>query len=174
MDVHFGNFPNIPVHITQPSTPMGPASFWKYVAVFCQNFLNLQKFKYFSLKSHRVRVESTSQKSACLFVCLFVCHHFKISNIGPLYHPRITPDPTYHILLLWYDILLMGLHFYFTSNIFDWPGEQWISTLRAFAVPLLRFSSSVIHRDSFLASTISSSNDHSDGGEKIEKNTFMK
>ena len=35
----------------------------------------------------------------CLSVCLSVCHHFKISNIGPLYHPRITPDPTYHILL---------------------------------------------------------------------------
>ena len=35
----------------------------------------------------------------CLSVCLFVCHHFKISNIGPLCHTRITPDPTYHILL---------------------------------------------------------------------------
>ena len=171
MDVFFLEFFQRSLYTPpQPGTPMGPASFWKYVAVFCQNILNLQKFKYFSLKSHRVRVESTSQKSACLFVC----HHFKISNIGPLYHPRITPDPTYHILLLWYDILLMGLHFYFISNIFVWPGEQWISTLRAFAVPLLRFSSSVIHRDSFLASTISSSNDHSNGGEKIEKNTFMK
>ena len=40
-------------------------------------------------------IESTSWKS----VFLSVCHHFKISNIGPLYHPRITPDPTYHILL---------------------------------------------------------------------------
>ena len=113
-----------------------------------------------------LRVKCSSLQVKNLSSCL--------SNIGPLYHPRITPDPTYHILLLWYDILLMGLHFYFTSNIFDWPGEQWISTLRAFAVPLLRFSSSVIHRDSFLASTISSSNDHGDGGEKIEKNTFMK
>ena len=34
-----------------------------------------------------------------LKICLFVCHHFKISNIGPLYHSRITPGPTYHILL---------------------------------------------------------------------------
>ena len=32
-------------------------------------------------------------------VCLLVCHHFEISNIDPLYHPRITPDPTYHILM---------------------------------------------------------------------------
>ena len=31
--------------------------------------------------------------------CLFVwCHHFKISNQGSLYHPRITSDPTYFIL----------------------------------------------------------------------------
>ena len=32
-------------------------------------------------------------------ICLSVSHHFKILNIGPLYHPRIMPDPTYHILL---------------------------------------------------------------------------
>ena len=32
-------------------------------------------------------------------IILSVCHHFKISDMGPLYHPRITPDPTYHILL---------------------------------------------------------------------------
>ena len=41
----------------------------------------------------------TRSPSISLFVCLFVCHHFKNSNIGPLYHSRITPDPTYHILL---------------------------------------------------------------------------
>ena len=38
-------------------------------------------------------------------ICLSVCHHFEISNIGPDPDPdpdpdpRITPDPTYHILL---------------------------------------------------------------------------
>ena len=40
-------------------------------------------------------IESTSRKSSCLSVC----HYFEILNIGSLYHPRITPDPTYHILL---------------------------------------------------------------------------
>ena len=34
-----------------------------------------------------------------LKICSFVCHHLQISNIGPLCHPTITPDPTYHILL---------------------------------------------------------------------------
>ena len=36
--------------------------------------------------------------SSCHLVILS-CHHFEILNIGPLYHPRITPDPPYHILL---------------------------------------------------------------------------
>ena len=44
-----------------------------------------------------VFTRSPSSEGDC--VCFFVCHHFKISNICRLYHPRITPDPTYHILL---------------------------------------------------------------------------
>ena len=52
---------------------------------------------YFSLDPFLQKGSSLQVEN--LFVCLSVCHHFKISNIGPLYHPRITPDPTYHILL---------------------------------------------------------------------------
>ena len=39
----------------------------------------------FSLDPSHRGVESTSRKS----VILSVCHHFEISNIGPLYQPRI-------------------------------------------------------------------------------------
>ena len=46
----------------------------------------------FLQKGSSLQVENLSS-------CLSVCHHFKISNIGPLYHPRIKLDPTYHILL---------------------------------------------------------------------------
>ena len=34
-----------------------------------------------------------------LQTCLFVCHQFEVSNICHLYHPKITSDPTYYILL---------------------------------------------------------------------------
>ena len=40
-------------------------------------------------------IESTSRKSSCLSVC----HYFEISNIGSLYHPRITSDFIYYIFL---------------------------------------------------------------------------
>ena len=55
-------------------------------------------------KTHTISLDPFLQKGSSLqvenlSVCLSVCHHFKISNIGPLYHPRITPDPTYYILM---------------------------------------------------------------------------
>ena len=40
-----------------------------------------------------LRVKCSSLQVKNLSSCL--------SNIGPLYHPRITPDPTYHILMGW-------------------------------------------------------------------------
>ena len=45
-------------------------------------------------------VESTSRKS----VFLSVCHHFEILNMCPLYHPRITLDPIYHIFSVREDV----------------------------------------------------------------------
>ena len=61
----------------------------------CPNSVYFHSIPFFR-RGSSLQVENLS---VCLFVCLSVCHHFKISNIGPLYHPRITPDPTYHILL---------------------------------------------------------------------------
>ena len=62
----------------------------------CANCLVVFSLDPFLQKGSSLQVENLF---VCLSVCLSVCHHFKISNIDPLYHPRITPDPTYHILL---------------------------------------------------------------------------
>ena len=35
---------------------------------------------------------------------LSVCHHFEILNMCPLYHPRITLDPIYHIFSVREDV----------------------------------------------------------------------
>ena len=37
--------------------------------------------------------------SVCLSVCLFVRHHFNISNLGPSNHRRIMLDPTHYASL---------------------------------------------------------------------------
>ena len=35
-----------------------------------------------------------------MFICLWFRHHFEIFNVYPLYHPMITLDPTYYMLLV--------------------------------------------------------------------------
>ena len=43
--------------------------------------------------------EGSSLQVEILWFCLFVRHHFNISNIGPSNHPRIMSDPTYYTSL---------------------------------------------------------------------------
>ena len=44
-------------------------------------------------------IESTSCNFVCLSVCLYIRHHFNISNLGPSNRPRIMLCPTHYTLL---------------------------------------------------------------------------
>ena len=84
------------VNITKP--------FYKPQVSYCeQNIIRTSRFTLLAdLISHlKVLIGGRGGVNIVFFL---VCHHFEISHIGPLYHPRITPNPTFDILLAGDDV----------------------------------------------------------------------